>query len=90
MTKRSCYIEQVFDAIKNERTYQDFKWGDIEQHPQDIAGWLLIVRKELEEAEHSWVKGNPDESLKELLQVVATGIAALEQHGIVERDYGVR
>lgn len=77
---------EVYNAIDGERAFQDRKWGTIEQHPQDIAGWMLIMRKELEEAEQAWVKADNADSLRELLQVIATGVAALEQHGIVTRD----
>lgn len=75
----------VYEAIDNERDYQDNKWGTIEQHPQDVSGWILIMREELQEAEQEWVNANAEASLEELLQVVATGVACLEQHGVIER-----
>lgn len=76
----------VFSAIAKERTYQDSKWGTIEQHPHDVSDWLLIMRQELDEAMNAWVSLPDDsEALKEILQVVAVGVACLEQHGVVER-----
>lgn len=80
---------KVYNAIDTERTHQDLKWGTISQHPQDIAGWMLIMRKELEEAEEAWVNGDPEDCLNEMLQVIATGVAGLEQHGAVTR-YDIR
>lgn len=75
--------QQIFEAIQRERAYQDAKWGD---KPHEVPGWLLIMRAELEEAMHAWAKGISDrEALKEVLQVVAVGVACLEEHGLVER-----
>lgn len=73
----------IFSAIKNERVYQDRKWGD---NPHTVGEWLLIIRAELNEAETAWVKnGGDNAALEEILQVVAVGVACMEQHGIVER-----
>jgi len=75
--------EIVFDAISREREYQISKWG---QNEHDVPGWLLIMEAELKEAKEAWVKRNGDSAaLEEILQVVAVGVAALEQHGPVER-----
>jgi len=77
----------VFDAVVREREYQDNKWGTIEDHPHDVPGWILIMRKELEEAEDEWVHNGGDvPALREILQVIAIGVAALEQHGVFERE----
>jgi hypothetical protein len=73
----------LYEAIDRERDYQDRKWG-LPNH--DLPGWLLILESELNEAKQAWVKGHGNEDcLRELLQVVAVGVAALEQHGVVER-----
>jgi len=68
--------------VKAEREHQTQKWGSIQDHPQSIPGYLLIMRKELEEAEQGWMKNAHGRSsvLSEILQVVATGVACLEQH----------
>ncbi len=77
----------IYAAITRERAYQDDKWGTPFEHPHDVPGWLLIMRGELEEAEQGWLKGNGDkDALRELLQVIAVGVACLEQHGVVERE----
>ena len=45
------------------------------------------MESELAEAKEAWVhNGGNEEALREILQVVATGVACLEQHGIVERE----
>lgn len=79
--------ETIYDAIDRERAYQDAKWGTPEEHPHELPGWLLVMRKELVEAEDAWVKGPHDAHvLREILQVVSVGIAALEQYGVIERE----
>lgn len=77
--------EDVFEAVKQERDYQDKKWGTIEQHPHSIPEWIMIMEAELAEAKQAWLKGSLLDSNCELVQVVAVGVAALEQHGIVFR-----
>jgi hypothetical protein len=42
-------LEEVFEKIRAEREYQDNKWGTIEEHPHDLPGYLLIMRKEKED-----------------------------------------
>lgn len=80
-------MDAIFEAVKRERAYQDAKWGTIEAHPHDVPGWILIMQSELNEAVEEWVHNGGDaEALREILQVVATGVACLEQHGIVERE----
>lgn len=74
----------VFLAIVQERDYQDAKWGD---RNHTVGNWLLILEGELEEAKQAWRKGIGDaDALREILQVVAVGVACLEQHGVVGRD----
>lgn len=80
-------MEKIIEAIRRERVYQDAKWGTVKDHPHDVPGWLLIMRSELTEAEEGWVHcGGDKEALREILQVIATGVACLEQHGIFERQ----
>lgn len=82
---------EIHDAIRNERVYQDEKWGHWKDHPHTVMEWIAVMEGELQEAKHAWLKGNGDkEALREVLQVVATGIACMEQHGPEERlDYYV-
>ena len=77
----------VLEAIKRERVYQDNKHGTIEQHSHSVGEWLLIMEDELQEAKNAWCREHSDtRALEEILQVIAVGVACLEQHGIVERN----
>ena len=75
---------EVFSAIAAERDYQDAKWGDLDEKNQSLAGFLLILRKELEEAEMGWMKnkGGRDSALGEIVQIAAVAVAALQQYGL--------
>lgn len=75
----------ILFAIARERLYQDRKYGTPEQRELSVSTYLLIMRKELDEAIDAMVKGDADHAMIELLQVVAVGVAAMEQHGVVER-----
>jgi hypothetical protein len=82
MTKMT--FEEVVASIKEERDLQDKKWGSLDERMQSIPGYLLILKKELIEAEDGWCKNVPGKhsSLSELRQVAAVAIACLQQHGI--------
>jgi hypothetical protein len=76
-------FNEVVEAIANERRFQSNRWGSNKE--QSLAGYLLIMRKELDEAIDGWMKndGAPRQScLEEIVQVVATGVACLETYGI--------
>ncbi len=79
-------IDNVFVAISEERSYQKNKWGTIEDTPHTIPEWLTIMHNELSEAMQAWAKhSSPDDdvfALQEIVQVVAVGVACLEQHGL--------
>ncbi len=77
-------MDKIWEAIRREREYQDAKWG---QNPHEVGAFLLIMQKELQEAIDAWCSHRGDEgALEELLQVVAVGVACMEQHGVVERS----
>jgi hypothetical protein len=79
---------ETFAAIDRERAWQEHKWGTIAEHPHTVGEWLLILQSELDEAKQGWVKGNGDyDALRELVQVAAVAVAALEQHGAPERPW---
>ena len=76
----------AFQAIENEREYQDTKWGTIEKHPHTVGEWLLIMQSELREATGAWVHKKGDkEAILEIIQLVSVGVACLEQHGVISR-----
>lgn len=70
---------EVIAAIESERSYQDQKWPD---HKHSVGEWLLIMEKCLNDAKFKWVTEKGDVSaLNEIRQVVAVGVAAMEQCG---------
>ena len=82
-TKPYLELKKVYRAALRERKYQDDKWGN---NPHEVGAWLLIMQAELDEAKEAWVKGTDDgDALGEILQVIAVGMACLEQHGVKER-----
>lgn len=76
-------MDEVFDLVRAEREHQDNKWGTIDDKKQSLAGYLLVIRKELDEAEAGWMKNinGKHSALTELVQVAATAVACLQQHG---------
>ena len=76
-------LDEVFDKIREERVYQDKKWGPLDRKGQSLAGFLLILRKELEEAEDGWMKNveGRNSALAEVVQVAAVAVAMLQQYG---------
>lgn len=81
-------IEQIFDAIRGERQYQDAKWGTIEQNPHSMWDWATIAYDQLYESriKIACCEDTPDKAaLFDLLKVIAVLVACLEQYGIVER-----
>ena len=78
-------FNDVIDAVREERAYQDAKWGALHEREQSIPGFMLVLKKELEEAENGWIKNNTafrSTALEELIQVAAVAIACLEKHGL--------
>ena len=66
----------VIAAIDSERKYQEQKWPN---HLHTIGEFILIMEKCLNDAKRAWVYGT-DQSLHEIRQVTAVGVAAMEQH----------
>lgn len=78
---------EIFTALSRERRYQDGKWGLLDERHHGVGEWILIMQVELEEARQAWCKGHFNtHALEEILQVIAVGVACLEQHGVVERE----
>lgn len=71
--------DNVLSAIEGERHYQEEKWPG---HNHTVAEWLLIMDKLMADARRAWVTGHGDnQALHEVRQVVATGVACMEQCG---------
>lgn len=81
-------LEEVFEAAKKEREYQDAKWGTLEEHPHTLLEWGNIVLDELTEVGVAALVGDYDQARREVLQVLAVCIACLQQHGIILREEG--
>lgn len=78
---------EVFQAIVNERRYQDEKFGVIDDTGGHTLGeWLLLIESELQEAKEALIKGGTgrDSFRAELVQIAALCMACLEQHGLVD------
>lgn len=82
----SCYgamlsFEDVIEVVKNERAYQDIKYGV--DREQSLPAFLLILESELAEAKKGWMKNlcGRDAPLNEIVQVAAVAIACLERYG---------
>ena len=77
-------MSKITKAIRRERDYQEEKWGWLKK--RSVQGWLLVMESELNEAKEAWVSTGLDKpALREILQVIAVGVACLEEHGVVER-----
>ena len=77
-------FEEVVESLKQERQNQDIKCGALDEKKQSVAGYMLVLKKELEEAEAGWMKNvqGKHSALSEIRQVAATAIACLQQHGV--------
>jgi uncharacterized protein YutE (UPF0331/DUF86 family) len=71
----------IYEAIDRERDHQAIKHME---EPLTIGEFLLIIENELEEAKRGWTKNGDKRALEEILQVAATAVAAMEQHGVYE------
>lgn len=83
---QSCYgttfsFDEAVEVVRKEREYQEQKWG--KDRPQSLAGFLLILQKEVNEAVDGWMKNSDgrDSPLNEVVQVAATALACIERYG---------
>lgn len=73
----------IAEAIDLERAYQEHKFPG---HRHTVGEWLLIMSKLLDDAKRAWASTHGDDAaLHEIRQVVATGVAAMEQCGVRKR-----
>jgi len=80
---------EVFAALVEERQYQDLKHGGLEAHPHTLVEWITIMQRKLRDAEDGWCEGRGDNAtLSDVIKATATGVACLEQHGLVKRMPG--
>ena len=76
----STETESILTEVQEERKRQDEKWGEQDHPPCD---WLMILGEEVGEAneaalEHKFGDWPIDRYRKELIQVAAVAVAAVE------------
>lgn len=86
MNRLKATLSEVLEAVKRERKYQDQKYGQLESRMMSIGDWILVLEEEVAEARLAWVKGRSEDALREILQVATVAVAAILQHGVVERE----
>ncbi len=71
-------MENILQAIRDERARQDAKWGS-QRHLSQYA-WMTILMEEVGEVARASLEGDPVGYAAELVQVAAVAVAALENH----------
>ena len=84
-------IDEVFEAIRNERKYQDELFGDTElEGLHSITEMLVYIKDYTEEALHiesRLVNPEADEKALHIIRkIAALAVSTMEQHGIMHRD----
>jgi len=86
-------MEDVLDAIKGEREYQDKLWGDaMSGGRHEVPGWILYIEDYLHEARSAvsrYASPECDEkALHTMRKIAAMCVACMEQNGVRFRDMG--
>lgn len=69
-------MDKVLEEIRNERAYQDQKWGE-QNHPAPY--WLGILMEEVGEVAKGVIDNEPQENIEtELIQCAAVCVAAVQ------------
>jgi len=69
-------------AIRQERQYQDAKWGNPFQNRHGLHSWLELIGEEWAEASQAVIDRDDIQAQREIVQIAALCVAALEQHGV--------
>lgn len=77
--------QTVFDFIKQERSFQDGKWGSVADNPHGISVWLDLIAEEWIEACGATIDRDDMQARREIVQIAALCVACLEQHGAAAR-----
>jgi len=80
-------LQEVFDRIRQEREYQDQRWGTIEHNPHPISGWYRILAGKLTALTYYAFAGDLEKARGILTEIAATCCAALEQHGARDAEH---
>lgn len=70
----------IFQQIADERIRQERKYGHLSDDWRTLAGYLLVLQGELDEAMQAWRRAEARHALDEVLQVAAVAVACLERH----------
>jgi len=84
-------MEEVFEAIKEEREYQDKLWGQaMSKGRHDIPSWILYMEDYLQEAREvvsRYATPECDEdALHAIRKIAAMCVACMEQNGLQRRN----
>lgn len=82
--KVDVLLKEIVPAIIRERFHQEEKYPE---EKREIASFIMAMRAEMEEVEQAWSKGCIEDMTEEILQVIAVGVACLEQFGVAERGH---
>lgn len=81
----------VLAAVIDERTYQDQKWGTVDENPHTVGEWLLIAEAELAEAKAAWLKtGDMQPVLAEVRQVAIDTLSSIDMLSPSATEYNGR
>ena len=72
---KMCLQGAVLNRIACERIRQDQKWGEQNHAP---SWWMVILMEEVGEAARAVFEDDSNQYLKEMTQVAAVAVAALE------------
>lgn len=71
--------QQLLDAIKTERDYQDKKWGgEWTDNSWTASDWDTFIDKYKANARVAAINGEKDEFVKQMIKVAALALAAAE------------
>lgn len=81
LTELNRAYRQPLLAVSRELEHQRQKWGA--DKPQSLAGFLLILESELNEAKQGWLKNldGRNAPLPEVAQIAAVALACLARYG---------
>lgn len=75
-------FDRVVALIREEREHQTKKWGSVQDHPHEVAGWLVLMEEYVAKARYAWATSSGDApALADIRKATALGFACLEQHG---------
>lgn len=68
---------EIYTLVDIERDRQDRKWGAMPRNLSDVV-WLAVLVEEVGEAAESILKMEWDNLRKEVIQIIAVGVAWME------------